>query len=568
MTGIGYVRMEEVPGIPRLPKTPGAVIYAPLGDTPVDPDVVLVSGPARAPHAPPGSRPPGRPPVAGPVPRAPDLHGAARRAHAWRDGEHRLHREPRVHRSRQRRALRRRSRQGSRQARRPRPRPSPPPTWRWPNTTGTGAAPCRRNSLAPGCESASTSAARRSRPSRSIATAGSAARRRVPTPRGRYGATLAAITTLVEGLERESGEPARVGIGMPGALSPATGLREEREQRRGSTAGRSARISSASSTARSASRTTRTASRCPRRATAPARERAVVFGVILGTGTGGGVVVHGRVLGGPNAIAGEWGHNPAALAARRRVAGRRLLLRADGLRGDLPVGARRFPRPSRGHGRGARRDDHRRRAPPTGDARCEATLARYEERLARALATVVNLLDPDVIVLGGGLSNLTRLYAGVPERWGAWVFSDRVDTAAPSSEARRLERRPRSGVALGRGRGRREAEPVAAAYRLTPVRRLANAVVRGLVRLGLGPARTYLLTVPGRRSGQARSTPVTLVESEGQRWLVGALRPGGLGPQRARGRARHLVTRAASGDGGARRARPAGRRSDPAALRA
>jgi fructokinase len=134
-------------------------------------------------------------------------------------------------------------------------------------------------------------------------------RRRVPTPRGRYGATLAAITTLVEGLERESGEPARVGIGMPGALSPATGLVKNANSVWLN--GRPLR----QDLERLLHRPLRFANDANCFALSEARDGAgegapVVFGVILGTGTGGGVVVHGRVLGGPNAVAGEWGHNP------------------------------------------------------------------------------------------------------------------------------------------------------------------------------------------------------------------------------------------------------------------
>jgi fructokinase len=252
------------------------------------------------------------------------------------------------------------------------------------------------------------------------------ARRRVPTPRDRYPLTLAAITTLVEGLEREAGEPARVGIGMPGALSPATGLvknansvwlngrplREDLE--------------------RLLHRPLRFANDANCFALSEARDGAgaggrVVFGVILGTGTGGGVVVDGRPLTGPNAIAGEWGHNPIPWPREGEWPGASCYCGRSGCVETFLSG----PGMAR---------DHREVTGETldataiaaraagGDPACEATLARYEERLARALAAVVNLLDPDVVVLGGGLSNLERLYERVPERWGAWVFSDRVDT--------------------------------------------------------------------------------------------------------------------------------------------
>jgi fructokinase len=152
-----------------------------------------------------------------------------------------------------------------------------------------------------------------------------------------------------------------------------------------------------------------------------------VFGVILGTGTGGGIAVDGRVLTGPNAVAGEWGHNPLPWPRAGEWPGVECYCGRTGCIETFLSGP------------GLARD-HREATGETldaatiaaraagGDERCETTLARYEERLARALAAVVNLLDPDVVVLGGGLSNLARLYETVPKRWGSWVFSDRVDT--------------------------------------------------------------------------------------------------------------------------------------------
>jgi fructokinase len=152
-----------------------------------------------------------------------------------------------------------------------------------------------------------------------------------------------------------------------------------------------------------------------------------VFGVILGTGVGGGVVVRGRVLTGPNAIAGEWGHNPLPLPQAS----------------DLPLPACYCGRAgcieTYLSGPGMARDHRARTGEPLeppqiaaraaeGDSRCEETLARYEERLARALGGVINVLDPDVIVLGGGMSNLARLYEAVPRLWARYVFSDDVAT--------------------------------------------------------------------------------------------------------------------------------------------
>lgn len=208
-------------------------------------------------------------------------------------------------------------------------------------------------------------------------------RRRVPTPRGDYGATLAAIADLVHGAEATLGVRGSVGIGTPGALSEATD---------GAAAG------------------------------AP-----VVFGVILGTGTGAGIVVHGRLLTGPNAIAGEWGHNPLPWPRGDELPGPACYC---GRQGCLETwlsgpGLARLHEARTGEALAAH--DIAARA-AAGDDRCEATLAQYEERLARGLAHVINLLDPDVIVLGGGLSNLERLYVNVPRLWQPYVFSDRVDT--------------------------------------------------------------------------------------------------------------------------------------------
>lgn len=146
----------------------------------------------------------------------------------------------------------------------------------------------------------------------------------------------------------------------------------------------------------------------------------MVFGVILGTGVGGGIVVHGKVLNGPNAIAGEWGHNPLPAPTP----------------GDLPLPAcycgRKGCIETYLSGPGLSRDYERltggRLSPEEIVSLGDEALARYEERLARALASVINVLDPDVIVLGGGMSNVARLYTQVPGLWGRYVFSDHVAT--------------------------------------------------------------------------------------------------------------------------------------------
>lgn len=252
------------------------------------------------------------------------------------------------------------------------------------------------------------------------------ARRRVATPQGDYAATLQAVAGLVEGLETELGRRGSVGVGTPGAVSKASGL-----------------MKNANSTClngqplpddlrRLLGREVRTANDANCLALSEAVDGAaagaeVVFAVILGTGVGGGIVVRGQLLSGINSIAGEWGHNPLPLPASA----------------DLPLPACYCGRAGcietylSGPGLAA---DHLRSsgavlapeaivaAALAGDADCEASLQRYEERLARALAGVINILDPDVVVLGGGLSNLGRLYERVPQQWAQHVFSDTVAT--------------------------------------------------------------------------------------------------------------------------------------------
>jgi fructokinase len=153
----------------------------------------------------------------------------------------------------------------------------------------------------------------------------------------------------------------------------------------------------------------------------------VVFGVIIGTGTGAGIVIDGKVLIGPNGIAGEWGHNPLPWP------------RVEELDGPICYCGKRGCIETWLSGPGMARDHQQVNGeildPKTialrasgGDIFCEATLQRYEERLARSLAHVINILDPDVIVLGGGLSNFRRFYHNIPKCWSNYVFSDRVET--------------------------------------------------------------------------------------------------------------------------------------------
>jgi fructokinase len=251
-------------------------------------------------------------------------------------------------------------------------------------------------------------------------------RRRIPAPRGDYGHTLAAVAGLVRDIEQEIGERGTVGVGIPGTLSPATGL-----------------VKNANSTwligkplsedlQRLLNRPVRFANDANCFALSEATDGAaagadVVFGVIVGTGTGGGVVVHRRILTGANAIAGEWGHNPLPAPRDGELPGPPCYC---GRRGCIeqflsgPALARDYQE-SGGPGITAQEIAARASA---GERLSDAALARYEERMARALASVMNLLDPEVIVLGGGLSNIDRLYDRVPQLWGPHVFSDRVTT--------------------------------------------------------------------------------------------------------------------------------------------
>ena len=252
------------------------------------------------------------------------------------------------------------------------------------------------------------------------------ARKRIATPRGDYRATVEAIAGLVTDLEREGGGPASVGVGIPGALSPAT----DRVKNANSTwlIGRSLHLD----LERRLGRPVRLANDANCFALSEAVDGAgaghrTVFGAILGTGVGGGIVVEGRVLSGANAIAGEWGHNPMPWPAPEEWPGPPCYCGRTGCIETFLSG----PGWAADHARHTKkvvRPEDLRSAAAEGEPEATASLARYENRLARALASVLNLLDPDVVVLGGGLSNVQSLYERVPALWGSWVFSDRVDT--------------------------------------------------------------------------------------------------------------------------------------------
>ena len=251
-------------------------------------------------------------------------------------------------------------------------------------------------------------------------------RRRVPTPRGDYPGTLQAIAGLVQEAEAELGLRGSVGIGTPGAISRATG-----------------RLKNANSLHLNGQpilqdletllqRTVKISNDANCFALSEARDgaaagAAVVFGVIIGTGTGAGIVVNGQVLTGPNGIAGEWGHNPLPWPEARELPGPECYCGRRGCIETFLSGPGMMKLHQQDTGETLSPEEIVARA-FAGDLACEHSLRAYENRLARSLAHVVNILDPDVIVLGGGMSNMERLYTRVPELWGRWVFSDRVDT--------------------------------------------------------------------------------------------------------------------------------------------
>ena len=252
-------------------------------------------------------------------------------------------------------------------------------------------------------------------------------RRRQPTPSGDYEGTVRAIAGLARAVEAELGATASIGIGIPGSLAPESGW----VRNANSTCLNGRPLKSDLETA--LGREVRIANDANCFALSEAIDgaganAAVVFGAILGTGVGGGIAVGGKILEGRNRIAGEWGHTP--------------LPRLNGLEGPVPecwCGRRGCiesflsgPGLTRDHaahgGHGANAWDIA-RAADDGDEASVATLARYEERLARALAVVINVLDPGTIVLGGGISNISRLYRNVPRLWQPHVFADRIETA-------------------------------------------------------------------------------------------------------------------------------------------
>ncbi len=295
-------------------------------------------------------------------------------------------------------------------------------------------------------------------------------RRRAPTPQGDYSATLHAIENLVRSAEAELGQRGSVGIGTPGSISKATGLLKNSNsihlngkpvlQDLETLLQREVKISNDANCFALSEATDGAGSGA-----------SVVFGVILGTGVGAGIVVNGKVLTGPNGIAGEWGHNPLPWPAADELPGLECYCGLQGCIETFLSGPGMAKQHQHEHGVKTTPNSETRHArfpaprfalpnpPPevegtnealrafqvnetgvalstkdivaraeAGDESCVRSMQQYENRLARGLAHVINILDPEVIVLGGGMSNIERLYTNVPQLWTRWVFSDRVET--------------------------------------------------------------------------------------------------------------------------------------------
>jgi len=253
------------------------------------------------------------------------------------------------------------------------------------------------------------------------------ARQRRPAPQGDYGKTIAAVAALVPDIEREAAVgPCPVGLGMPGGISPGTGLVQGAnstwlighpfDKDLGAALKRPVRVANDANCFVVSEASDGAAAGAP-----------IVFGVILGTGVGGGIVIDGRPLIGANAISGEWGHNPLPWPRDDERPGWKCFCGQHGCIETWLAG----PGMARDHKKvtGESLDAAGIvAAAGKGSETALATLARHEERLGRALAHVVNIVDPHVIVLGGGLSNIERLYRNLPGLMRPFVFSDRMAT--------------------------------------------------------------------------------------------------------------------------------------------
>ncbi len=253
-----------------------------------------------------------------------------------------------------------------------------------------------------------------------------AVRQRVATPQNDYPAALDAIVRLVQTVEAEIEERAPAGFGIPGTISPATGVVKNAynspfnghplDRDIADRLGRPIRMmNDANCFALSEA------------VDGAAAGAGIVFGVILGTGCGGGIAINGRPVRGLNAIAGEWGHNPLPWLGPGDQPARPCSCGKTGCIETYLSGSGFAAHHNAATGSILEAHEIVDRA-AAGDDAARASFAQYQDRLARALASIINVLDPDIIVLGGGMSNATDLYENVPQQWTDWVFSDRVET--------------------------------------------------------------------------------------------------------------------------------------------
>lgn len=254
------------------------------------------------------------------------------------------------------------------------------------------------------------------------------ARERVPTPQGDYAETVRAAASLVRGLQRSLERPSSIGIGIPGTHSSVTGLvtnsnsvcliGKPLQKDLEAAIGQSIRIANDANCFALSEAADGAAARLP-----------VVFGVILGTGVGGGLVVRGQIIEGHNGIAGEWGHNPLPAPYENEMPGPSCYCGRRGCIEQFLSG----PAFARDHAATAsvplETPARIAAAAQAGDRGARDSVGRYADRLARSLGAVINLIDPDAIVLGGGLSNIASLYEAVPRLWHRYVHAERVATA-------------------------------------------------------------------------------------------------------------------------------------------
>ena len=253
-------------------------------------------------------------------------------------------------------------------------------------------------------------------------------RKRINSPQGNYQNTLNAIVDLIIEIEKTIQDKGTVGIGIPGMISPQTGLVKNAnstwligqplKKDLESLLKRDIRIENDANCFVVSEATD-----------GAAKNAEIVFGVIIGTGTGGGIFIRGQSIIGANAIAGEWGHNPLPWPTQEELPGRECYCGKQGCIETWLSGT--------GFANDHKEHNHLDKLiiakeivllAENGNKTAQASLQRYEKRLAKSLASIINIIDPDVIVLGGGMSNIQSLYSNVPKLWGEYVFSDSVNT--------------------------------------------------------------------------------------------------------------------------------------------